>query len=74
MFCSNCGSAAAGNFCSSCGSALISAAEIANWEQELRYDQFIRLPHVRAAIDEQARRSPKRISGEHRAENMRLLR
>ena len=64
MYCSHCGSAASGNFCSDCGSALVSAADVANWEQEIRYDRLVRLPHIRAAIDEQARRSPKRLSGE----------
>jgi len=74
MFCSNCGVKASGNFCHACGTKLaagetsvpgVLAMEPAvPWEQEVRYETLIKLPHVRKKLAELANDATKGISAE----------
>lgn len=59
MFCSNCGVKASGNFCHACGTKLVAGEEVAPatlpitavaWEDEIRYEMLIKVPHVRTTL------------------------
>jgi hypothetical protein len=69
VFCSNCGTEASGNFCWKCGASLKdvaspSPAVIQDWSEEVRYEQLVRIPEVRALIDKHLSMAQKSISGE----------
>lgn len=72
MFCSNCGTAANGNFCAHCGIKFESAqitlpiaeALPADWSAEHRYETLLRYPEVRAQIERAAEQSRSWLSGE----------
>jgi hypothetical protein len=61
MFCSNCGTAAAGNFCSGCGASL---APTGDWRQEVRYEVLLRFAEVRDLIANHAAQTRPGLSGE----------
>lgn len=65
MYCHDCGKPARGKFCSHCGTRLEPVEEPpVDWENELRYDLLLRVPHVRQAIDRHAALAKKRMTGE----------
>lgn len=72
--CGSCGHAAAGNFCANCGQRLAATAltseisdavaAIPTWHFEVRYEQLMLVPEVRAAVEDCGRQATKPISGE----------
>lgn len=61
MFCSNCGVKASGNFCHACGNKLSASEAVPTvqpaailpmvaWQEEIRYEMLIKVPHVRTAL------------------------
>jgi hypothetical protein len=72
MFCSHCGHRAANRFCSQCGQALEGESDggvaIAvvdeRWEDECRYEAFLRSSHVRDTIARHATYARKGMTGE----------
>ena len=71
MFCSQCGTKAAGKFCWSCGSSLLQtavagrdAADRPDWTTITDYESLIRVPEVRERIAQHAARAKNRLSGE----------
>lgn len=73
MYCSNCGAKAHGKFCSQCGHALHSGTDVygiesqllsENWENELQFENVVRVSAVRNAIAQNASNAVKGISAE----------
>lgn len=76
MYCSQCGVKATGRFCHQCGSPLQtpdasltpgdddSPSDQADWEQDARYEQIVRVAAVRTVIARHAAAAPKGLSGE----------
>ncbi len=73
MYCSNCGSAATGNFCSQCGSKIAAVATqiagipsvvAADWRFESSYDALVAKPWVKDRIAQKAAKARPGISGE----------
>ena len=70
MFCSNCGSSAAGKFCSTCGHALQATPDgpsttiPIDWSGEIHYARLITIPEVRDRVAAAGRLYSKRMSGE----------
>src|ERR1700752_2675194 len=77
MYCSQCGKPAQGKFCSHCGAPLMGApfadagvavatapGPVGNWENEVRYEALVQIPHIRATIERHAGMAKKRLSGE----------
>ncbi|MCA9261394.1 MAG: hypothetical protein KDA61_19395 [Planctomycetales bacterium] len=76
MFCSHCGSQAAGNFCAHCGSKLASAsrelpeASAAPWQESLDYEVVSQEPTVKHAIARANAAAAKPLSAERLMEVM----
>lgn len=70
MFCSHCGQPAANRYCAHCGAPLnadggMAVAVVAeSWEDECRYEAFLRAPHVRDTISRHASLARKGMTGE----------
>lgn len=73
MFCSNCGSKAAGNYCASCGACLVAWAEpaqpteptpVIDWRHETRVDVLVQTPAVKDQLDRAAAGKRFNITGE----------
>lgn len=80
MYCAECGQTVRGKFCSNCGARasdrpveidphassdeLTLADVVDGWAHEVRYEQILQFPAVRATIQQHARQAPKRMSGE----------
>ena len=75
MFCSQCGTKAAGNFCSGCGTRLPAsvvavvdsvspAVEPLDWQQDANFENIVRVEVVRTAIALNVNKAVKGISAE----------
>jgi hypothetical protein len=71
MYCAECGESVRGKFCSNCGTRTVESAEeltladvVDGWAHEVRYDNLLKFPAVRATIEQHERQAPKRLSGE----------
>jgi hypothetical protein len=69
MYCGECGERGEGKFCTRCGAKLVAGgggAVVApsDWDHEVCYEAILAFPGVREEIDQRARASHKRVSGE----------
>jgi hypothetical protein len=67
MFCTNCGTAANGNFCAHCGAKLVAPIEEAlptDWSSEHRYEILLKYPEVREKIERAAAECRTWLTGE----------
>ena len=77
MFCQTCQRDEQGRFCSNCGTrlpeptrsaegedVLTLADVVADWQDEVRYEELLKYAEVRQAIEHEQRQAPWRLSGE----------